>query len=1315
VWTIVNSNNSGSTNNFTVTVTDPATNQSVYNFGGEYQTQAKYYQGTATGTPLKTVVTCYNGNFSNCATWIPPTTLLRVTQTDVYTSLNGSSSNLVETKYDSYGNTIEVKQYDFGAAMPPSGNPVSDTVISYGQSWNSTSGSCNLYSGTYISNTPCYSHTMNSSQVDIAKTQITYNNTGHATSTMKWTSGSAWLTSSATYNSNGTVATITDVNGNTVYTYGYNGTNGCNSLLPTSITVTGTNLPSGGLATSQQWNCAGGVVTESIDSNQQPTIYAFSDPLWRITSATDPMSYVTNYTYPSNTTSEGSALFNSSASTSDVLSTVDGLGRIIYSQKRQGPAPGTTTFDSIQSQYGWNTTGPYATRSMPYSATAGQSAPNGTAVTSAQSDALGRPLTVVDGAGGTTSYTYAQNDVRQKVSGTQMFQKQFEYDGLGRLTSVCEISSTLSGVGTCAQSISQTGYWTRYMYDALGHLVSVVQNAQAAAGSQQTRAFTYDGAGRVTSESNPETGHNGTNGVVTYTYDTACATTAASPGDLTGKLDNAGNTTCYSYDGLHRARRAGYNGTCRSWNYDNSVAAPAGVTVGYTNARLIEVSTDNCGSTTLTEEWFGYDQDGHLTDIYQSSPHSGGYYHTQATYWPIGTVRSLSVFNSTPTALFPTIYYGANGAGLDGEGRVTQVTASGTGTTPVTSVSYSTSSTTNPLGALTGVTFGSADSDSFSYNPSTGRLTNYTFSVNGKTDIGTLQWNTNGTLSQLVVNDKVPNSSDSQTCNYLYDDLQRLSASNCGSLWTQTFTYDPFGNITKIGSGTFMPGYSPTQNQFTSIPGVSVQYDANGNLLTDNLNTYTWDPNWGNMLSVDTGTQTVKATYDALGRMVETSTNPNQFIYGPNGKKLAIGHDQTLVKAFVSLPGGGEAIYNSSAVLSLYRHSDWLGSSRLASTVTQPTAVYSSSAYAPFGEQYAHTGSIDVSFTGRDPDTVSSLYDFPARHQSPSQGRWISPDPAGRGAVSLANPQSWNRYAYVNNNPLALVDPMGLSVRHRGPRAMVDENPVEGDDDDDDDDSSGSGGGGCQYDACVTAPPPVDAATQDSQVTLPCIGIFGGVNDTPGDPAFGSAADETLGQTFFPLPGSGVLNGVGNVGTVAGLTGSASAQQVANWVNSMFAAGNTNLALYAFSGGGGLLQQAWPMINPAAQSAVTQVTFISPGGMTGDGDFFPSPAQTFSGHSAQTFFATGAVDNAVFLSNDVSGQQDFPGGTTTTIPGVPHNFGLEFNSPQVQATIPLSAGCVSENENLPLPGDPEKGDNDVLVAWLQDLTSIDDAKGAGKN
>jgi uncharacterized protein RhaS with RHS repeats len=54
------------------------------------------------------------------------------------------------------------------------------------------------------------------------------------------------------------------------------------------------------------------------------------------------------------------------------------------------------------------------------------------------------------------------------------------------------------------------------------------------------------------------------------------------------------------------------------------------------------------------------------------------------------------------------------------------------------------------------------------------------------------------------------------------------------------------------------------------------------------------------------------------------------------------------------------------------------------------------------------------------------MYDFPYR-EYPIQGRWPSPDPAGLAAVSLANPQTWNRYAYVTNNPLSLIDPSGMN------------------------------------------------------------------------------------------------------------------------------------------------------------------------------------------------------------------------------------------------------------------------------------------------
>jgi RHS repeat-associated protein len=435
----------------------------------------------------------------------------------------------------------------------------------------------------------------------------------------------------------------------------------------------------------------------------------------------------------------------------------------------------------------------------------------------------------------------------------------------------------------------------------------------------------------------------------------------------------------------------------------------------------------------------------------------------------------------------PTLYYGGStGADLDGEGRYTEVTSSST-PNPVTGVTYSTSSSTNYLGALTGVTYGSSDSDSFTYDPNTGRETGYSFSVNSHADAGTLTWNSNGTLASLGISDAITGTSDTQSCSYTYDDLMRAAGVNCGTAWAQTFGYDAFGNISKTGSLSFQPTYSSATNQFT-LSGITVQYDANGNLLTDNLNTYTWDKNWGTMNSVNS----ITAIYDALGEVVEQqngSTN-TEILYSPIGKVALMNGATTLVKSFMPLPGGGTAIYRSSGTPS-YRHADWLGSSRLTSTGSRTVA--SGLAYAPFGEQYAVSGTADPSFTGQNSDTVPSLYDFMARRLSSSQGRWISPDPAGLAAVDLTSPQSFNRYANVMNNPLINVDPLGFSCGHA----------AEG---------SGSCGGGGD------GPGGPDGPDCDGDDYAPCI-----------DPVDPSDCDNPLANCF-PMPGSGTPGAGGGGG-----------------------------------------------------------------------------------------------------------------------------------------------------------------------------------------
>jgi RHS repeat-associated protein len=150
-----------------------------------------------------------------------------------------------------------------------------------------------------------------------------------------------------------------------------------------------------------------------------------------------------------------------------------------------------------------------------------------------------------------------------------------------------------------------------------------------------------------------------------------------------------------------------------------------------------------------------------------------------------------------------------------------------------------------------------------------------------------------------------------------------------------------------------------------------------------------------------------------------------QYVYSPGGAKIATIQNGTLVQAVIPLPGGESAVYNSGG-FGWFRHRDWLGSSRLATTWTH--AAQAKEAYAPFGETYNEAGTPDRSFTGQDQTTSdgNGVYDYLFRKYDPVAGRWLSPDPSGWASVSQFYPQSLNRYAYVQNDPMRSTDPTGL-------------------------------------------------------------------------------------------------------------------------------------------------------------------------------------------------------------------------------------------------------------------------------------------------
>ncbi|MDP9266938.1 MAG: hypothetical protein M3P27_01255 [Acidobacteriota bacterium] len=1011
-WTYTRTNPSGT--RWTTTATDPAGNQTVLNFqvvyassptqrqDGFYETQRQTYQGAS--TLLQTVNTCYNGAAVPCTT---TAITLPIARRTIYNYLPDSAGLQAETDvfYSGLGLVSEIDDYNFGTAAV--GPLIRKTLTTYTALGNGIvrPTAVTIQDGGGVQKayrTFGYDQTTPTSTVGTPQHIAISGARGNLTTVTTQASGSlVYLYQKFTYYDTGTPNSSSDVSTSSstpgpTTTYNYaSGAASCSNSFVTSVS-----MPLS-LTRSTTWDCTGGVPLSTTDENGKVSSTSYNDPyFWRPASATDPLSNVTAFSYSGANAVATSFTFNGGNSVVGTRTTLDGLGRPILQQTLQGP--GVSSYDSVETDY--DSVGQVSKQTLPFSAAAGTLCSGTCPGTSFSYDGLGRLTSVTDSAGGSATYTYVKNDVYKSVgpapAGENQKRRQLEYDSLGRLTSVCEITSA-AGSGSCAQTSPQTGYWTKYVYEPLGNMTNVTQNAQS--GSTQTRTFAYDLVGRMTSETNPESGAE------SYFYDTVasglCAGTYA--GDLNKSADAVGNTVCYTYDALHRPTSLTYNGPYATstpnkyFVYDS--ATVNSVLMANTLSRLAEAYTATCqGCTKITDLGISYSARGESTDLYEKTPNSGGYYHVTAGYWEHGLVKQISGVPGLTTVNY----------GVDPEGRPNTVGAA-SGQSPVTATTY------NVASLATQLTLGSLDSDTFTYDPNSFRVTQYAFNVNGQTVTGTLTWNANRTLASLNITDPF-DAANTQNCTYGRDDLARSISANCGAAWSQTFAFDVFGNVSKAGSASFQPTYSTSNtNRISSLPGFTPTYDANGNIQTDSFHTYAWNADGG-----PTSVDSVGLTYDAFGRVVEQNRSGTftQVLYMPNGEKIALMSGQTLQKAFIALPAGATAVYTSGG-LSYYRHPDWEGSSRFASTTAR--AKYFDVAYAPYGENYADSGTSDLNFTGQNQDTVAGDYDFALREYSVPQGRWVSPDPLGIGAVDPGNPQSWNRYGYVVNDPLDLVDPSG--------------------------------------------------------------------------------------------------------------------------------------------------------------------------------------------------------------------------------------------------------------------------------------------------
>ena len=212
-----------------------------------------------------------------------------------------------------------------------------------------------------------------------------------------------------------------------------------------------------------------------------------------------------------------------------------------------------------------------------------------------------------------------------------------------------------------------------------------------------------------------------------------------------------------------------------------------------------------------------------------------------------------------------------------------------------------------------------------------------------------------------------------------------------------------------------------TANHLPASDGYT--YDAAGDLTADGIgNTFSYDTDGHVILSNGADAY----NYGADGHLAYSTTGAGETDYLYLGDRL-VGKYQ---------PGSGnwtDMIYGNGSLIATvagtqtavpdYRFGDHLGS--LAVLTDGSGNVLETNTFLPFGQQLSG-GTLDpFLFTGleRESDTGTdrALY----RQYDSTEDRWLTPDQY-HGSYDLTDPQSFNRYAYVNGRPTFYTDPTGL-------------------------------------------------------------------------------------------------------------------------------------------------------------------------------------------------------------------------------------------------------------------------------------------------
>ena len=758
-------------------------------------------------------------------------------------------------------------------------------------------------------------------------------------------------------------------------------------------------------STSLSWDLNIGKPISIKDPNQQATGYDYTDPLDRLKTINYPDGGQTIFSYPSPTQIQQTQKISSSVSKL-TTSIFDGLGRLIQTQLSdpEGTDYVDTTYDAGGRVY---------SVSNPHRSAA--SSTDGT--TYHYYDALGRitQVTQPDTSTILTAYTGRATQVQDEGNGTQRVTRISQVDGLGRLTSLCEVapgpfvgpagassSSLIGSAGTpaaCALDIGGTGFLTTYQYDALDNLLQVNQSGIA------PRTFTYDSLSRLLSASNPESG------ATSYTYD--------ADGNVHTKTDARNITTTYSYDALNRPTGKTYSdGTpAATFNYDQTSAL--GVTLANTIGRK---SSESTAGSLQTGSVFSYDKMGRVADNSQCTPQNcgTGVFAIQYTQYDL-----LGNLLSATNAAGVTFTYTYNEASHLTSISTNFVDATHPGTL-LSQGSY------NAPGSLKTVLLGNGLTETRNYNS---RLWLTSLTAGTVYSLNMASYAPNGDV--LAANDSVNGN-----WTYSYDPFNRVVGSNQNNgQAVYSYVYDRFGNRWQQNGPYSMQltftGNNPSNPQNKNrMDGYS--YDAAGNLLNAGSHQYFYDAE-NRLIQVDgtsgnCSTATACYVYEAEGRRVRkaTSSGALDFLYDSDGHKVAeVDPTGTFLRGELFAAGRHFAVFAPDpgpTGATFFMHADWLATERARTNMTGTACETIGS--LPFGDGQTISDSCgdsagDVSplhFTGKERDAESGLDYFGARYFSAAQGRFTSPDwsekPQPIPYADLKDPQSLNLYAYVRNNPL---------------------------------------------------------------------------------------------------------------------------------------------------------------------------------------------------------------------------------------------------------------------------------------------------------